>query len=121
MEQKTKKKYSFIQSRQKSLASQRKRRSKRVRASIKKDSKRLRFSIFRSHKYIYAQIIDDLKGSTLASSYGKLSDAATIGEGLAQKAVEKDIKNVAFDRGKYLYHGHVKALAQGARKGGLVF
>ncbi len=121
MEQKTKKNYSFIRARQKFLTSQRKRRSKRVRANIKKGSKRLRFSIFRSHKYIYAQIIDDLKGYTVLSSYGKLKDAGMIGEGLAQKATQKDIKNVTFDRGQYLYHGHVKALAQGARKGGLMF
>ena len=80
-----------------------------------------RFSVFRSNKNIYAQLIDDSKGHTLASARGKLKDSPMVGEMLAQQAVKKEVKRVAFDRGRYLYHGHVKNLAQGARKAGLVF
>ena len=83
------------------------------------NKKRLRLSVFRSHKYIYAQIIDDQQGVTLAAAKGKESFKA--GEELAKRAVKKGVKKVWFDRRKYKYHGRVKALAEGARKGGLEF
>ncbi len=80
---------------------------------------RLRLAVFRSSKYIYAQIIDDEKGQTLISAYGK--KAKNVGQDLAQKALKKDIKEVRFDRRGYQFHGQVKALAEGAREGGLEF
>jgi len=91
--------------------------------------KRLRLAVFRSNKYIYAQIIDDEKGHTLvaASDLSDLSDlsnlekAREVGKILAKKALEKGIEYVWFDRRKYKYHGRVKALAEGAREGGLKF
>lgn len=85
-------------------------------------------SVFRSNKQIYVQVIDDLKGTTLAaaSSLGmekmnKSEQAAKVGELIAQKAKEAGITNVVFDRNGYLYHGRVKELADAARKGGLNF
>ncbi|MBI3443541.1 50S ribosomal protein L18 [Candidatus Woesebacteria bacterium] len=91
----------------------------------------MRLSVFRSSKYIYAQIIDDEKGATLVSfsdknlkfseKLTKVQKAATTGEELAKRALKKKIKKVVFDRGRYKYHGRVRALAEGARKGGLVF
>jgi large subunit ribosomal protein L18 len=94
--------------------------------------KRLRLAVFRSNKYIYAQIIDDEKGHTLVaasdladlSNLRKLSNlekAKEVGKILAKKALEKGIEYVWFDRRKYKYHGRVKALAEGAREGGLKF
>ena len=87
-----------------------------------------RISIFRSAKYIYAQIIDDSKCQTIIASSdikfskkNKLERASEVGQNLAQKAIKKNIKKVVFDRAGYKYHGRVKALAEGARKGGLVF
>jgi large subunit ribosomal protein L18 len=89
-----------------------------------------RLSVFRSNKAIYAQIIDDVAGHTLvASSSRDLKDASgnkteiakLVGQDLAKKATEKGIATVCFDRGGYLYHGRVKALAEGAREGGLKF
>ena len=99
----------------------RKRRHKRVRAKIKGTAKVPRLCVFRSSKYIYAQIIDDEKGKTLASVNGKLASAAEIGKLIAKKSVEKKINKVVFDRGGYKYHGKVKALADGAREAGLKF
>lgn len=109
------------------------RRANRVRRAVKA-SGRLRLSVHRSSKQIYAQIIDDAKGETLvsASSLEKanrdglktganIEAAKTIGEQLAKKAVEKGITDVVFDRGQYMYHGRIKALADGAREGGLKF
>lgn len=101
----------------------------RIRKKIHGTAQRPRISIFRSNKEIYAQLIDDDKGHTLlavssrgADISGKKTDqAAKVGELLAQKAKEAGIENVVFDRGGYLYHGRVKALAEGARKGGLKF
>ena len=85
-------------------------------------------SVFRSNKQIYVQIVDDLKGATLAaaSSLGlekmnKSEQAAKVGEMIAQKAQEAGITSVVFDRNGYLYHGRVKELAEAARKGGLKF
>lgn len=121
----------------------RKKRHKRIRALIKGTSSRPRLCVFRSNKHIYGQLIDDIKGITLLSASdlqdkienkeieieidgkekltGKKVIAYRVGEILAKKAVNKGIINVIFDRGGYKYHGRVKALAQGARKGGLNF
>ena len=106
-------------------------RKKRVKAKIARGNFRLRLSVFKSNKYIYAQIINDLKGKTLVAVSGrekevlkgknKIERAQIAGEILAKKAVLKKIKEVVFDKSGYKYHGIVKALAEGARKGGLVF
>jgi len=110
-------------------------RQTRVREKIKKSANgRYRLSIFRSSKNIYAQIIDDDKGKTLLSSStldkkikskfkntGNKEAASEIGKILGEKAKEKGIKKVIFDRGKCLYHGRIKALADSARKAGLDF
>lgn len=106
------------------------RRTKRVRSKILAKSKMPRLTVFRSNQYIYAQLIDDLKGKTFVSASEKeLSDlkmnkvqkATEVGKILAHKALKKKIKNVVFDKGAYKYHGRVKALAEGARGGGLQF
>ncbi len=109
----------------------RSRRRRRIRKKISGTTERPRLSVFRSNKHIYAQIIDDVHGHTLAeaSSRGigtgasvKTADAAReVGKLLASRASEQGIATVAFDRGGYLYHGRVKALAEGAREGGLKF
>lgn len=91
-----------------------------------------RLSVFRSNNEIYAQLIDDVSGTTLVASSSREKDIAgasgnksekafMVGKSLAAKAVEKGIENCAFDRGGYLYHGRVKQLAEGAREGGLKF
>ena len=111
------------------------RRIFRVRASVKKASHgRPRLSIFRSSKHIYAQVIDDGAGKTLAAAStrdadlkGKLKTgadtaaAAEVGKLVAERATKAGVKDVVFDRGRYLFHGRVKALAEGAREGGLSF
>ena len=97
------------------------RRHKRVRAKVFGTAKVPRLCVFRSLKHIYVQLIDDEKGKTLAAAKGKLSDACKVGKLIGQKALEKKIKKVVFDRGGYKYHGRVKALAEGAREGGLHF
>ena len=111
------------------------RRTARVRRAIKVGAGgRPRLSVFRSSKHIYAQIIDDVKGTTLvaASSLEKpmregaktganISAAKEVGKLIAERAKEKGIKDVVFDRGGYLYHGRIKALADAAREGGLNF
>lgn len=79
----------------------------------------MRLSVFRSNRYIYAQVIDDVKGVTLAAARGELP--VKVGEEVAQKALKKKVKDVVFDRGRYRYHGRVKVLAEAARKGGLNF
>ncbi len=108
----------------------RKRRHKRVRAKVFGTNKVPRLCVFRSPKHIYAQLIDDEKGKTLASAGDlgikqtkdkKTALAAKVGKLIAQKAQEKKIKKVVFDRGGYKYHGRVKAVAEGAREGGLEF
>lgn len=81
--------------------------------------KKIRLSIFKSNKYIYAQIIDDVKGETLASAKG--IDPKVIGDEIAQKAMKKKVKEVVFDRGRFRYHGKIKMLADAAREGGLKF
>ena len=100
----------------------------RVRNKISGTTERPRMSVFRSNKQIYVQIINDETASTLvaASSLGmeampKKEQAAKVGELVAQKALEAGITAVVFDRNGYLYHGRVKEVAEGARKGGLKF
>ena len=110
---------------------QRKKRHARVRGKVSGTSARPRLNVFRSETNIYAQIIDDTKGVTLVSASslekgfdgrGNTCEAAEkVGEALAQRAKDKGIDTVVFDRGGYLYHGRVKALAEGARKAGLGF
>jgi large subunit ribosomal protein L18 len=107
-------------------------RQKKVRGIIKKSSSRVRLSVFRSNRHIYAQVIDDKKNITIVSesdlkkdkkAKGKVKkdSSYSVGENLAKKAVKRGIKKVVFDRSGYKYHGRVKALADGARKGGLDF
>lgn len=98
----------------------------RVRKRVNGSEERPRLSVFRSNKQIYAQLIDDVAGNTLvsASSKGitegtKTEIAAKVGEAVAKKALEAGINTVVFDRNGFLYHGRVKSLADGARKGGL--
>ena len=105
------------------------RRHRRVRNKISGTAARPRLDVFRSAKHIYAQIIDDEQGVTLVSAStmdkdcngfgGNVEAAAEIGKKVAAKALEKGIPGVVFDRGGYVYHGRVKALAEGAREGGL--
>ena len=111
------------------------RRKARVRRTLRAAANgRPRLSVFRSSKHIYAQVIDDAKGLTIvaASSLEKdlrsslktgadIEAAKTIGKLLAERAVAKGVKDVVFDRGGYIYHGRVKALADAAREGGLNF
>ena len=110
------------------------RRKKRVRRKINGTSQRPRLSVNRSLKHIYAQIIDDENGKTLAhasslspevkgntSEDGKTKVAQSVGQLIAQKAKEHQIEGVIFDRSGYLYHGRVKALAEAAREEGLKF
>ena len=108
----------------------RKRRHRRVRGRVQGSAARPRLCVFRSSKGIYAQVIDDDAGRTLASASsqtldgvsGNKSDLATaVGREVARRALEAGVERVVFDRGGYLYHGRVKALADGAREGGLEF
>lgn len=104
---------------------------RRIRKKITGTSKLPRLSVYRSNKQIYAQIIDDSKGVTLASasSYknkaaekgNKIEQAQVVGKELAEKAIKAGIEGVVFDRNGYLYHGRVKSLADSAREGGLKF
>ncbi len=104
-------------------------RHKRVRAKISGTGACPRLCVFRSNKHIYAQIIDDTTGPTLASARARVLEGAggykaaagQAGEVIAKRAGERKIADVVFDRGGYLYHGRVKELADGARKGGLKF
>jgi large subunit ribosomal protein L18 len=102
----------------------------RIRKVISGTAAKPRLSVFRSNKEISVQLIDDVSGKTLAaiSSKGlkdakgtKIEVAAVVGKALAEKASKAGIENIAFDRNGYLYHGRVKALADGAREGGLKF
>lgn len=111
------------------------RRKQRVRANIRQNSGgRVRLSIFRSGKHMYAQLIDDAKGVTLASastldkdlrsklkSTSNLDAAKTVGQEIAKRAKAAGVKEVVFDRGGFIFHGKVKALAEAAREGGLSF
>lgn len=106
-------------------------RRARVRAKISGTASRPRLSVFKSLKHLYAQLINDTVGQTLAaandleikkSDKNKKTDLATaVGELLAKKALEKNITNCVFDKGSYKYHGRIKAVADGARSGGLKF
>lgn len=102
---------------------QRQRRRQRIRAKIFGTDRRPRLCVFRSNQYIYAQLIDDQKGRTLAfvRARSNIKEARQAGRLIAQKAQEKKIQRVVFDRSGYKYHGRVKALAEGAREGGLKF
>ncbi len=111
------------------------RRQARVRRAVKAAANgRARLTVFRSSKHIYAQIIDDVKGVTLASASSlekdlrgslktgaDVSAAKAVGKLVAERGVGNGVKNVVFDRGQYLYHGRIKALAEAAREGGLEF
>jgi large subunit ribosomal protein L18 len=111
------------------------RRKQRVRLALRRSGGgRPRLSVFRSSKHIYAQVIDDQKGETIASASSMEKDmrgagntganidaAKAVGKLLAERAVKAGIKEVVFDRGSYLYHGRVKALADAARESGLSF
>lgn len=107
------------------------RRHKRVRGKISGTAQRPRLNVFRSLHHIYAQVIDDVQGVTLASAStmdkdfegttGNREAAKKVGLAIAKKAAEKGITEVRFDRGGFVYHGRVKELAEGAREGGLKF
>jgi large subunit ribosomal protein L18 len=103
---------------------------KRIRRRVRGTQQRPRLAVFRSVKHIYAQVIDDVQGHTLVSAAstqemksggGNLDGAKAIGKLVAERAQDKGIKAVVFDRGGYLYHGRVKALAEAARAAGLEF
>lgn len=112
----------------------RKRRHIRVRRKLAGTGERPRLNVFRSLKHIYAQVIDDVEGRTLASASTvdselaagmdgktKKEQAAAVGKAVAERAVAAGVTQVVFDRGGYLYHGRIQALAEGAREGGLKF
>jgi large subunit ribosomal protein L18 len=123
----------MISAKEKRLA--RLRRKKRVRKKVFGTPERPRLSVYRSLKHIYAQVIDDTKGITLVAAStldpalreqlkgikGKIEAARLVGKLVAERALEKGIKKVVFDRGGFKYHGRVKALADGAREAGLEF
>jgi large subunit ribosomal protein L18 len=102
----------------------------RIRAKIQGTAERPRLNVYRSLNHIYAQVIDDAKGATLVSAStvaaktkagGNVAAAKEVGKLVAERAQEKGIKKVVFDRGGYLYHGRIKALADAAREAGLDF
>ena len=107
------------------------RRQIRTRAKTKGSESRPRLSVFRSNKYVYAQIVDDEKGKTIIGAsekelaikdkVNKTERSKLLGNLIAKKAISKKINSVIFDRGSYRYHGRVKAVAEGAREGGLKF
>ncbi len=112
----------------------RQRRHERIRKTVTGTKERLRLSVYRSLNNIYAQVIDDTEGNTLVSASsldspikdlkqhkGNCKTAKEVGTLVAQRAIEKGIKKVVFDRSGYLYHGRIKALAEGAREAGLEF
>ncbi|HEX3894305.1 MAG TPA: 50S ribosomal protein L18 [Terracidiphilus sp.] len=108
----------------------RKRIHNRIRAKLSGTTTRPRLNVYRSLNHIYAQVIDDQKGETLAAvstlglkvkTGGNVAAAKEIGKAIAEKATSKGIKKVVFDRGGFLYHGRIKALAEAAREGGLEF
>jgi len=103
---------------------------KRIREKLSGTTERPRLNVYRSMNHIYAQVIDDQKGETLASAStlglklktgGNVAAAKEIGKAIAEKAKAKGVKQVVFDRGGFLYHGRIKALADAAREGGLEF
>lgn len=104
----------------------------RIRKKISGSSAKPRLSVFRSNKDIYVQLIDDANGATVAAASSRQKDIAAqkltkvetsklVGEAIAKKSQELGIKDVVFDRSGYLYHGRIKAVAEGAREGGLIF
>ncbi len=104
------------------------RRHRRIRAKVKGTESAPRLSVFKSNKYVYAQIIDDDKGNTLVSvsteklsGKGMLERSKNAGKEIAKLALAKKISKVVFDRGGFIYAGRIKALADGAREGGLIF
>ncbi|HEY2468768.1 MAG TPA: 50S ribosomal protein L18 [Terracidiphilus sp.] len=108
----------------------RKRIHARIRAKLSGTGERPRLNVYRSLNHLYAQVVDDQKGETLASvsslqmklkTGGNVAAAKEIGKAIAEKAKEKGIKQVVFDRGGFLYHGRIKALADAAREAGLEF
>lgn len=108
----------------------RKRRHARIRARVKGAGKKPRLSVFKSNRYIYAQLIDDERGVTVAAASSrektdrkkKKGDAASaVGERIAERAKEKKIMHIVFDRGGFLYAGRIKKVADAAREGGLKF
>jgi large subunit ribosomal protein L18 len=107
-------------------------RKKRIRSNLEGTSERPRLAVFRSNRHIEAQLIDDVKAVTLVAAStreeelqgkvtGGVEGAKTVGQAIAKRALAKNIGQVVFDRGGYLYHGRVKALADAAREGGLKF
>ena len=113
-----------------SIREARARRKRRIRGRISGTAARPRVSVFRSNKAIYAQLVDDATATTITAARSvevdgpglkKAEVAKKVGELLAQRAKDKGIESVVFDRSGYLYHGRVKALAEGAREGGLAF
>lgn len=113
------------------VLTQKERRAYRTRRRIRRpvETGRLRLSVFRSAKHIYAQVIDDNEGRTVAEantlamdvSGNKTEQARQVGKSLAERALEAGVKRIVFDRGSFRYHGRIKALAEGAREGGLDF
>ncbi|WP_397362060.1 50S ribosomal protein L18 [Olleya sp. R77988] len=103
----------------------------RIRKVVSGTEARPRLAVFRSNKEIYAQIVDDVNGKTLAAASSrdkgitakgnKVEVATLVGKSIAEKALKAGVETIAFDRGGYLYHGRVKSLAEGAREGGLKF
>jgi large subunit ribosomal protein L18 len=109
---------------------QRLRRRRRVRAKVRGSSERPRLSVFRSNRGVSAQLIDDVEGKTIAAvnwtepdlkGLARMDQAKRVGELMAQRAKDAGVETCVFDRGGYKYHGRVKALADGAREGGLAF
>lgn len=112
------------------ITSRRKRIKMGVRKKVQGTTERPRLSIFRSNKVIYAQVIDDVKGVTLAATSSieldkkggvNMEISKNVGKKIAEKAAASGIDTIVFDRNGYLYHGNIKALAEGAREGGLKF
>ncbi len=111
------------------------RRHRRIRKRVKGAAERPRLAVFRSLRHLYVQVIDDVAARTivsistvdkgareqLAGTESRMERSKLLGKMLAERAKEKGVQQVAFDRGGYLYHGHIKALAEGAREGGLEF
>lgn len=99
----------------------------RIRKSVSGNSGRPRLAVFKSNKGIYAQLIDDVQGQTIASASSsgmkgtKIEQATLVGKAIAEKAKAANIEKVVFDRSGYVYHGRVKSLADGAREAGIVF
>ena len=106
----------------------------RIRKKLSGTDSRPRLCVFRSNKHIYAQIVDDAKGTTITAAStldaatkpgvkngGNVAAAKAVGKAVAQRAIEKGVQSVVFDRGGYIYHGRIKALADAAREAGLKF